>query len=59
MGISIVKFNGEVLIDTSGTTVTPQTLAEGVTAIDKKGEVITGTMKSAESEIAAAIAASY
>ncbi len=36
----------EVLIDISGDSVTPETLAEGVTAHDKSGAPIVGTMQS-------------
>ena len=38
--------NGETIIDISDSTVTPETLAEGVTAHDASGKKITGTMKS-------------
>lgn len=34
----------EILIDLTGDTVSPETLAEGVTAHNAKGEAITGTM---------------
>lgn len=44
MGVNRVEYYGEVLIDTSETTVTPKTLFKGVTAIDKAGNLITGTM---------------
>lgn len=45
MGINIVKLaDGEVLIDMTSDTVTPETLAEGATAHDASGEKITGTM---------------
>lgn len=43
MGISKVDYNGETLIDISGDTVTPDTLAEGATAHNANGEQITGT----------------
>ena len=36
--------NGETIIDISGSTVTPETLAEGVTAHDASGHKITGKM---------------
>lgn len=42
--ISRVEFDGRVLIDLTGDTVTPDTLAEGVTAHDKSGAAIVGTM---------------
>lgn len=47
MAISKVTLaSGDVLIDLTNDTVTPETLAEGVTAHDKSGALITGTMKS-------------
>lgn len=48
MGISKVVYNGETLIDTSTTTVTPETLARGVTAINASGESIEGTLELAD-----------
>lgn len=45
MGVSKVEYNGETLIDLTGDTVTPETLAEGATAHDMAGNPITGTMK--------------
>lgn len=45
MGVSKVDYNGETLIDLTGDTVTPATLAEGATAHDMAGNPITGTMK--------------
>lgn len=45
MAVNKVKLsNGEVLIDISGDTVKPETLAEGVTAHNAVGERIIGTM---------------
>lgn len=45
MGVSRVDLsNGEVLIDLTGDTVTPEKLANGTTAHDKSGNAITGTM---------------
>ena len=38
-----IIFGGETLIDLTGDTVTPDKLAQGVTAHDKSGEIITGT----------------
>lgn len=47
MAVNKVKLsNGETLIDISGDSVTPETLAKGVTAHDKSGAKITGTMVS-------------
>lgn len=45
MAVNKVRLsNGETLIDISDDTVTPETLAEGVTAHDASGERIVGTM---------------
>lgn len=44
MGVSKVEYNNETLIDVSNDTVTPSTLAEGVTAHDSNGDLIVGTM---------------
>lgn len=43
MGVSKVIYNGEVLIDLTGDTVTADKLLEGVTAHGKDGEAVTGT----------------
>lgn len=43
--------NGEVLMDVTSDTVTPETLAEGATAHDASGEKITGTMKAGGSSV--------
>lgn len=45
-----VIYGDEVLIDLTGDTVTPDTLAEGVTAHDAAGNPITGTMAAAKPE---------
>ena len=45
MAINKVIYAGEVLIDISDATVTPETLAERVVAYNAKGEIIVGTMK--------------
>lgn len=45
MAVSKVELGGETLIDISGDTVTPETLAEGATAHNSAGVPITGTMK--------------
>lgn len=42
MGVSKVVYGGETLVDMTGDTVTPETLAEGVTAHSANGELITG-----------------
>lgn len=43
-----VVINGEVVLDLTGDSVTADKLAEGVTAHDKSGTAITGTMMSAD-----------
>lgn len=48
MSVNKVIYNGNSLIDLTEDTVTPETLAEGVTAHDKSGAVIIGTMRSGE-----------
>lgn len=45
MAVNKVVYNGETLIDLTEDNVTPETLAKGVTAHDKSGEVIIGTME--------------
>ena len=44
MAVNQVIYAGATLIDLTTDTVTPETLAEGVTAHDRSGAVITGTM---------------
>lgn len=44
MAVNKVEYFGKVLLDLTGDTVTAETLAEGVTAHDKSGAKITGTM---------------
>ncbi len=46
MGVNKVIFYGETLIDMSQVTVTPETLGKGKTALDARGELITGTLES-------------
>lgn len=41
--VNKVVYGGRMILDTSGVTVTPETLIEGVTALDKTGRLITGT----------------
>lgn len=48
MAVNKVIFGGETVIDLTNDTVTPETLAKGVTAHDKSGAAITGTMQSGE-----------
>ena len=45
MAVNKVVYDGKVLIDISDSTVTPETLAEGVVAYNAKGERIVGTHK--------------
>ena len=45
MAVNKVVFGAVSIMDISDSTVTKETLAEGVTAYDKSGEKITGTMK--------------
>ena len=51
MGVSKVEFAGNTLIDLTGDTVTPETLAEGVTAHDATGALITGVMTAGGGDI--------
>ena len=44
MAISKVVYGGNTLVDLTSDTVTPETLLEGVTAHDKSGALIVGTM---------------
>lgn len=44
MGVNKVIYGDETLVDLTGDTVTPQTLAEGTTAHGADGEPIVGTM---------------
>lgn len=46
MAVNKVVFGAVAIMDISDSTVTPETLAEGVTAYDKTGKKITGTMTS-------------
>lgn len=46
MAINKVEYAGNVLIDLTNDSVTPETLAKGATAHNAKGEQITGTMES-------------
>lgn len=47
MGVNKVVYGTTVLIDITDSTVTPETLAEGVVAYNAKGERIVGTHKCA------------
>lgn len=47
MGVNKVVFGAVAIMDISDSTVTPDKLAKGVTAYDKSGEKITGTMEAA------------
>ena len=48
MAVNKVIANGKVLIDLTGDTVTAGSLKKGVTAHDKAGEIITGTLDQSE-----------
>lgn len=50
MGVNKVIYYGEVLVDMSQVTVTPETLGKGATALDASGELITGTHECKETE---------
>ena len=50
MGVNKVIYYGEVLVDMSKVTVTPATLGKGETALDAKGDLITGTHECAKTE---------
>ena len=50
MGVNKVIFYGETLVDMSQVTVKPETLGKGETALDAKGDLITGTHECEETE---------
>lgn len=43
MAVNKVVYDGQTIIDISGSTVTPETLGEGIIAFNAKGEKIVGT----------------
>ena len=45
MGVNKVIYGGNTLVDLSETTVTPETMLKGVTAINAAGEAITGVLE--------------
>lgn len=45
MGVNKVIYNGRTLIDTSQTTVTPESLLKGYTAINAAGNTIEGVLQ--------------
>ena len=51
MGINKVVVNDVVKLDLTADTVSPSTLALGITAHDKSGELITGTMESGSDDL--------
>lgn len=51
MGINKVVVNDIVKLDLTADTVSPSTLALGITAHDKSGELITGTMESGSDDL--------
>ena len=50
MGYNKIVFNAKTLLDLTSDSVTPETLASGVTAHDKSGTKITGTAKVGKTE---------
>ena len=50
MGVNVVQIGDTIELDLTNDSVTPETLAEGVTAHDKSGAIIVGTMKSGGDE---------
>lgn len=44
MAVNKVVYGNNTLIDLTGDSVTPETLASGITAHDKSGVTITGTL---------------
>lgn len=55
MAVNKVVYGTTVLIDISDSTVTPETLAEGVIAYNAAGEMIVGTAKFSENTATAAL----
>lgn len=51
MAINQVAYKGDIIIDLTNDTVTPETLKAGFTAHAKNGEMITGTMSGSEAEL--------
>lgn len=51
MAVNQVIYDGETLIDLTNDTVTPETLAEGVTAHDAKGNIVVGIMPTLETTL--------
>ncbi len=51
MAVNKVIYDGETLIDISGDTVTAETLAQGATAHNSRGEKITGNMSAGENRL--------
>ncbi len=51
MGVSKVVLDGEVKLDLTGDTIAAADLKKGVTAHDKSGNAITGTMPAAEQAV--------
>lgn len=45
MAVNKVVFSGKTIIDLTSLTITPEVLAEGVVAINAKGEIIVGAKK--------------
>ena len=57
MGVNKIIYDGEILIDLTGCSVTPDMLGEGITAFDAAGEPITGVAACVDSQDIAALAA--
>lgn len=51
MAVNKIVINNEVKLDLTADTVSPSTLALGITAHDKSGELITGTMESGSDDL--------
>lgn len=45
MGVNVVEIDGKIELDLRGITVTPETLANGTTAVNALGDPIVGTMQ--------------
>lgn len=55
MAVNKVVYSGKTLIDLSSDTVTPETLAKGVTAHDKTGAAIVGTYEGGAEDLGAVL----
>ena len=57
MAVNKVALNGEVKLDLTADTVTPETLLKGTTAHDASGEFITGTMIASQLQLIVTVSA--